>query len=200
MLNRAFTRREKILMIIVAVILFGIGYYKFLILDVNKVIEKYDVTQVQEEYDNAQAKAMSVKKMKAEMAVGKESGSYVPSYNNMKKLIYEMNKIIGGTGSYEISFEDPVKDGDTVRRNAGITFTTTGFDSARKIINNIHNCKYKCLIREMSVSSGEGSGVKTGDVSVNMSVTFFETMYGATSQKGFAEDSQSTQTIQTTQQ
>lgn len=187
MLNRAFTKREKILMIVVAVILLGLAYYKFLIVDVNNVLEKYDVTAAQEEYDIAEAKATSIKNMEAEMVTGKESGRFVPSYNNTKQLIKELNNIIGGTSTYNISFEDPVKEGNVVRRNASISFSTTGFDSARQTIKAVHDCKYRCLIRELSLTSGSNStGVTSGSVSVNMSVTFFETMYGANSDAGFA--------------
>ena len=188
MLNRAFTKREKILMIVVAVILLGLAYYKFLIVDVNKVVEKYDVAEVQEEYDVEVAKASSIKKMEAEMETGKESGSFVPSYNNTKSLIRELNRIIGGASTYNISFDDPVKEDNTVRRNASISFTSSGIASARQTVKAIHNCKYKCLIRELSMTSGSDSGVISGSVSVNMSVTFFETMYGANSEAGFATD------------
>ncbi|NLD20523.1 MAG: hypothetical protein GX663_09850 [Clostridiales bacterium] len=188
MLNRAFTKREKILMIVLAIILFSIAYYKFIVVDVNRTVEKYDIAEIQEQYDIEEAKAISLKHMKAEMESGKESGSYVPSYNNMKQLIYELNSILGNADTYDIAFADPVKEGNTVRRNADITFSVAGFNSAKAVIDNIHNCKFRCLIREISLSTSEGTGVKSGSVSVSVNVTFFETMYGATSKEGFQQE------------
>ena len=137
-----------------------------------------------------QQKAMQIQSMEQEMAILKESGSLVPTYNNIKSTIRELNDIFDGAQEYHFEFGKAVRDGDAVRRDISITFSASSYARAEAIIQKLHDCKYRCLIRTLSISSGNESG----GVSASLQVTFYETMYEASSTLGLEEAKNEAQT------
>ena len=117
MMSRSFTKREKILLLIMAVLLLGLVYYRFVIVETANAVERYDVSELESELLVEQMKAESKAKMLAEMENGTiKANGKVASYNNIKNEIRELNDILGGTSGYNISFEQAVRSGDSVRR------------------------------------------------------------------------------------
>ena len=49
MMSRSFTKREKILLLIMAVLLLGLVYYRFVIVETANAVERYDVTELESE-------------------------------------------------------------------------------------------------------------------------------------------------------
>lgn len=188
MMSREFTRREKLLLIIMCILLIGILYFQFVYKPVKENIKKYDTSKLETTLLKEQTKAANIKKMNTEMATNKASNvGVVATYNNVKKELSALNTIFASASSFNLEFADPVKDGDAVRRNVNITFTTGSYTTANTIIRNLHNCKYRCLIRTVSLTKGDGG------VSGTMQVTFFETLYGAKNADGLTDASSSTQ-------
>ena len=188
MMSREFTRREKILLLALCLLLLGILYYEFIVKDVDAAIEKYNTEELETELLIEQAKAQSIMDMQSEMRDEKaETGSVVASYNNIKNEIRALNDIIAGASSYHFDFSQPVRDHDAVRRNVDIGFTAGSYATAESIIRKLYDCKYRCLIRSISIDAGSGQGIRSGSVSVSMSVTFFETMYNANTTDGLEE-------------
>lgn len=180
MMSREFTRREKILLLVLCLLLLIVLYYQFLIKDVDETIEKYDTTDLETELLIEQAKAMQIKQMDAELKKASPGTlTLVASYNNMKNEITALNDIFSAADTYNIEFVQPVREGDSVRRDIHIVFTAGSYDRAEEIIKKIHDCKYRCLVKDVRVIKGSGTGIGTGTVSASVTATFFETMYGA---------------------
>ena len=192
MMSRSFTKREKILLLIMAVLLLGLVYYRFVIVETANAVERYDVSELESELLVEQMKAESKAKMLAEMENGTiKANGKVASYNNIKNEIRELNDILGGTSGYNISFEQAVRSGDSVRRNISITYETSGYKKARAVMKELKNCKYRCMIKDVSFTSqAQGtSGLKSGGtVSINLTVTFYETMVDADTALGLKEE------------
>lgn len=188
MMSREFTTREKILLLVLCVLLLGIVYYEFIIKDVDETIKQYDTEDLETELLIEQTKAQSIMDMEAEMKNTKaETDSVVASYSNIKNEISALNDIFAAASTYNFDFNQAMKDGDAVRRDINISFTAGSYSTAERIIEKLHDCKYRCLIRNISINTSSGEGISSGSVSVSMTVTFFETMYNANTTDGLEE-------------
>ena len=184
MMSRNFTKREKILLLVLCVLLLGILYYQFVYKTTEETIKEYDTIDLETDLQIEQSKALSIQNMKDEIEANTSSETgVVASYNNIKNELAALNDIFASATSYNLDFGQAVQDGDAVRRQVSINFTAGSYSSAKAIIDDLHNCQYRCLIRTVSVST-TGTGLKSGEVSVTMDVTFFETMYNANSSSG----------------
>lgn len=190
MMHREFTTREKILLLVLCFIMLAVFYYEIVVKNVEENIQRYDTSELEIELMMEQQKAMQIQSMEQEMAILKESGSLVPTYNNIKSTIRELNDIFDGAQEYHFEFGKAVRDGDAVRRDISITFSASSYARAEAIIQKLHDCKYRCQIRTLSISSGNESG----GVSASLQVTFYETMYEASSTLGLEEAKNEAQT------
>jgi cell division protein FtsL len=192
MMSREFTRREKILLLIMCVLLIGILYFQFVYKPARESIKKYDTAKLETQLLTEQTKASSIKKMNREMASNKAGNAgVVASYNNVKNEIKALNDIFAGARTFNMEFSPATKDGDAVRRNIDISFTAGSYNAAENILKKLYNCKYRCLIRTINITS-TGSGVQSGAVTGTLKVTFFETLYNADTKDGLTEESQDT--------
>ncbi len=89
-----------------------------------------------------------------------------------KNEISALNDIFGAASTYNFDFNQAIKDGDAVRRDINISFTAGSYSTAESIIEKLHDCKYRCLIRNISINTSSGEGISSGSVSVSMTVTF----------------------------
>lgn len=187
-MSREFSKREKALLLVLCVLLLGILYWQFIYKATEEAVAKYDTVDLETDLLMEQTKASQIKQMEAELKnIDFSAMSVVESYNNMKSELAELNDIFAASTAYNLDFATPVRDGDDVRRNINITFTAPSYARAEAIIESIYNCKYRCLIRDVSIANGSGSNIGAGSVRASMTVTFFETMYNATTEKGLEE-------------
>ena len=189
MMSREFTSREKILLVVLCVLLLGIAYYEFIVKDVEETIKQYDTEDLETELLIEQTRAQNIMDMEAEMKNAKaQTGSVVASYSNIKNEISALNDIFSAASTYNFDFNQAIKDGDAVRRDISVSFTAGSYSTAESIIAKLHDCKYRCLIRNISINTSSGEGIGSGEVSVSLTVTFFETMYNANTTDGLEEN------------
>ena len=189
--GREFTRMEKVLLAILALILVGLVYYQFVHKPVRKAIEAANAESdaLQTELTVAQAKADHLKALSEELESLKADGSttYMASYHNAKAEIALLNDILSDTAQYTISFANVTRSGDQIRRNFTLQFRTADYAAMRKVIDGLLTSPYRCLVGDIQCSMGqERDGA--GYVSANVTATFFETMEGGTPDAGLPED------------
>lgn len=189
--SREFTRTEKVLLLILAVILVGLVYYQFVHRPVQKAIDaaEAEYSALQTEYTVAQAKADQLRKLGEELENMKDSGSasYMASYNNAKAEVALLNDILSDTGQYNISFANVTRSGNQIRRNFTLQFRTKDYETMRNVIDGLLTSPYRCLVGDIQCSMGqERNGADY--VSANVTATFFETMEGGTPDAGLPED------------
>ena len=186
MLEHEFTFREKLLLIACLVVGFGILYYQFGYKTFQKTLDSLKTDELETEVMIYQTQAMNYQRMQAYIEEHKgEVYGEVMVYNNLANEVSELGAIFANAGDINISWTEPTLTGTTVRRDARISFKTNGYNSVKDLINKIHNCKYRCLIKDVLISTSEDTGLnETNSINVTMTVTFFETSNGAASLQG----------------
>ncbi len=202
-LSRDFTRGEKILILILCLILVVLAYYWIVYKPCRKAVEDANAERdaLQIELMAAQSKEDQLKKMKDELdRLGSlEETTRMESYNNTNAELTLLNNVLRDANTYYIDFSDVTRNGDQIRRNFTLQFTTYTFDTAKKIIHNMAESEYRCLIGDIRASVTPyysyyvwNRVVEDGNydvVTVNATATFFETMYGGKPDAGLPADS-----------
>lgn len=187
-MNRAFTKEEKILLVLCTVMIIGISYYQFVWKSTNRIIQQYNIATIEDELLNVQTKALQLKKMQTYIDENKgQLIGQVADYNNLQNEIIELNEILSAASTYKIDFEDATTDNKIVRRNVNIAFQTQSYDSAKKIIELLKNSRYKSLLRNINILAKENGLQNTTLVDVQLKVTFYEGITEAVAHAGLQE-------------
>ena len=200
MLSRPFTKFEKILLLILVVLLLGLTYYLFVYSPVQKRIKAADTTLIEDQIQTELQKAYIIKSMKEEVDDSQKNLSgVVATYDNFKSEAAFLNTIfVPLAETYNYNFQTPEASGDTVRRTITISFTASDYQVARKIIQMIHDSKYRCMMNDISISatadsSGGYVSLKTNSIRCSVNVTFYETLIGAGSTAGLKIEGEKTE-------
>ena len=188
MLSRKFTTREKVLLLVMAIMLLGLFYYQVVYKQTEHMIAEYDTIDLENELTIVQGKAARKKKMEQEMAEGgQKANGEVATYNNITNEINELNAILANADTFNLSFGEAKAEGTTVRRDIQVSFQTGSYAKMKEFLQQLHDCRYRCLIRNVSVSadaSNEKGINAAGDINVSLTVTFYETTFNAKSTEG----------------
>ena len=181
-LTEELTRAEKILILFLSVLLIALCYYQFLYRPITREIERYEAQRnaLSMELSQVQSRLSQLQKMKEELDELGRIGytSRMPSYNSIEAETTFLNNVLMAADQYSISFSNPTRIGDQVRRNVSLRFTTGGYSAARRILARLTQSDFRCLLGDLSYAGSQDS---TASVSVN--TTFFETMVGGTMDK-----------------
>lgn len=156
-MNRAFTKREKVMLVILAVLIIGIGYFKFLLEPVNAGIENYRQMEAMEQDQILQNATLVQQKrqMEQELEALFESGdpSPIPTYDNSANLLVELHKILEGSAEYTLNFTgtNPMDVQYLIGRPVSLTFRTASYSAARRIIDKLHNSSNINSISDLSI-------------------------------------------------
>ncbi len=189
---RNLKRSEEIMLLVLAAILIGLFYYQFVYKGLQTARIQYDTSILEVERDSLLVKKASMEQMEKAIDSGKESSGVVATYNNQKNELIALNNIFADAEQLDVSFSTPTAtSGDTtVRRNVSIGFQAANYAKAREMIDALYNCGYRCLIQDINLSPASGSGssadasLSNSGVRVDLTATFYETTYNATSTDG----------------
>ncbi|MBR4474561.1 MAG: hypothetical protein IKS55_13090 [Oscillospiraceae bacterium] len=204
-LSRDFSRGEKLLLVFLALVLVGLAYYQFVDKAVRQSIEKAnaEAESIKLELTAVNAKIQRMEEMQAELESiqSDPNASYMGSYNNSKEELAFLNDVLKAADQYSISFSNVTRDGDQIRRNFSLQFTTTDFAGMERIIKQLCDGKMRCLINDISYNTTrynysaaerELYGYDYYErVNVNCTATFFETMVGGVEDAGLPAASSS---------
>ena len=193
LMNRTFTKREKVLLLIVAVVAIVALYYFFIV----KMLGDAQAAQV-EQLDNLKTqisvqKNLAANYTKMERALDDRDAtgelSVVASYDNVGNVINELNSVLAQTSAYNISWEQPVLDGQTVRRKVKISFTSPSYDAAISVIGALQNGRYRCQVGDITLTGKMKADGSIESVAVTLSTIFYETTHGSTTTNGLTSAS-----------
>jgi hypothetical protein len=188
-LSRDFTTKEKILLVILAVILVGLTYYQFFDQPVREATDKAiaEKANLETELVTLEARLASLKQMQAELdsMEGMENVRIMPSYNAIKQIHSLLNDVLGTLG-YSLTFNNATRSGDQVRQRITMSFRCPDLDTAVRVLTDLQNGEFRCLIEDLSVSMATNNSNTDIDerVSVSTTITFYETMVGGTLDPG----------------
>ena len=152
-MKHVFTNREKILLVILAVLLIAVGYWKLILTPINESIDTLR-QQTASEQD----------------ALIQDSAKPLPDFDNSAKLLVELNTILSGT-DYTLNFANPapLETGSAIlARPISLTFEVSTYSAARAVLDALHDSQYVNLISDLNMDL-KGSTVRT-----TLSLTYFE--------------------------
>lgn len=175
-MNREFTKREKVLLLIFAVLLIAVGYYKLLLEPINSQIESYrSLTQEEQmQMDTAQLQAARMKQMEAEIAQAKAAGieRTIPDYDNSAVLLPQLYQIMDSTIEYAMDFDEITFEGNIAARPVRIEFEIANYQKARRVIDKLCTTGYAMQIEDMTIQEARTTDKRS--VHTYLSITFFE--------------------------
>lgn len=175
-MNRAFTQREKVLLLVLAVLIIVIGYVKLILQPINEEIESYEGLTMEEQtaFSANQIRAARMNLMEKEIEKAKAKGvrREVPAYDNSSNLLPGLYQIMESSVDYSLDFGKLVYDGNVVQRPVEMTFQTKTYKQARAIIDKLYKSGYAMQITDVNI--GTKKATDTQLVSTSMSVTYFE--------------------------
>lgn len=187
-MSRDFTRTEKILIVVLALILLGLVYYQFVDKTVRASITnaQSEAQMLQTELDAAQARLAAAQNIKRSMDELEASGqkSWMGSYNNSKAEVTFLNAILADTLQYSVTFANVTRAGDQIRRSFTLEYRTDSYASAHEIMARLSQSHDRCIVSEASCAL-ENDGM----VVVRQAATFYETMVGGVPDAGLPVDS-----------
>lgn len=180
-MDRAFTAREKTLMIILALIIIGAVYYLFVYAPSSAAVEsaQTQISQVESDLTVQQALATQRQSMEEQLKEIKSNGTAAqttPKYDNNAKAVAEINKALSGAKTFNLSFQDPEQseDGTAMRRTCSISFTANSYAAAKSIIQDLIDGKYSCLVTDFSITSG--SSADSTDANASVTIVYYESL------------------------
>ena len=197
-LSRDFTRGEKALLLLLALILVGMAYYFVVDRPVRTALEsaKAEKEALVTELTALQGRLARMEKMQAELEAlqANPEMSRMGSYNNSKAELDFLNELLDETDEYTVSFTGVTRDGDQVRRNFNLKFTVKDYSTAERLLKKIYSCDLRCLLNDISYTWTR-TYYNTTDrlryardyyerVNVTATATFYETMVGGTADAG----------------
>lgn len=177
-MNRSFTTREKLLLAALAVLVVACVYFLLVLQPALSSVATADerVSTIQSEIAVQESMASQKAAMEAEIAAARAAGKQekiLPAYDNSKAEVKELDSILSQAKSYDISFAQPDTASNPVRRSVSISFTTGSYDAAYSTLKKLINCRFSCLVTDISVTAGASA---EGGVRATATVVFFESV------------------------
>ena len=197
-LSRDFTRGEKALLLLLALILLGLAYYLVVDRPVRSALEsaRAEKEAIMTELTTLQGRIARMEKMEQELKAiqANPTVSQMGSYNNSKAELDFLNDLLDETDEYNVAFTGVTRDGDQVRRNFNLNFAVQDFTTAERMLKKIYGCNMRCLINDINYSKTR-TYYNSADrlryardyyerVNVSATATFYETMVGGTADAG----------------
>lgn len=190
-LSRDFSLKERIGLLILICILVVLVYYQFVHKTVTEGVQnaQSESQSLDMQIDAIIRQIQNLQSMQDEVdgLTEKKHFSVMESYNNSKQEMALLNDILAKADDYDIHFDDVTKVGDQIRRDFALNFATAKYETAEAIINELYNSPYRCLIRNVRISS-KLNDVHKGEVTVDLTATFYETMVDGTPDSGLPEE------------
>ena len=194
-MGRNFKPGEKVLLLVLALVLLGLGYYWFVDKPIRESISRSHAAAdaLWTEKQTVQMQYDRYSRMQEELDDIRASGrvSRMGSYNNSEAELHELNNILSRTLQYTINFADVTREGNLIRRLFTLQFRAPDYATARDVLTLLGRGEYRCI-----VDSVRCTVAGAGEVTVNATATFYETMVGGTPDAGLPMDKSANQALQ----
>lgn len=192
-LEKNLSLREKILLLILAIIIIGFTYYFLVDQPVkNQIAAAHShIADLESELSIEQAKLSSYNRMYDELESVKNGGIYtaMPSYNASHEERAYLDSVLSTTNSYNINFSDVTRNGEQIRRDFTVSYSVTSYEEAMDVLTRLHNAPQRCLIGDVSCSVvNQNVENAVSHYLVNCVATFYETLVGGTPDAGLPAD------------
>lgn len=179
MKNR-ITSREKVLLTILVLLIIGSMYYLLFYTPTKEKIVNYEaeLSEIEDVIILSEVRVTHMEKMQKELdALKIEAGvlntiKETPLFDNSRKLMESLHVILAAASEYEVSFNSAEVTDRIVRRDVTLNYESVTYSQAKKILQNIHDDRYPCIIKDVRMeSNADGEFVYT-----MVTLTYFEYM------------------------
>ncbi len=188
-MTREFSRREKVLLLLLGLALVALLYYQFVDQPARRQLEeaKNNAEMLTLQVNAVETKLAAMRQMRSEMdaLIADGNMSVMGSYNNSVTEMAILNDVLQNAKQYSINFANVTRDGDQIRRNFSLLFMVEDYETMEQVLQKLADSKCRCLIGDVQCSQGSSKRGQTSDlITVNATATFFETMVGGTPDAG----------------
>lgn len=173
------SKREQFMVLILVVLLIGVGYYMGFYQPHQQALANIQsqTAEVETQISAASSSIARMNMMQQEldeiMARPKSEITEIAPFDNKEVVLNQLNSILQASLQYSLNFAEPSIEADgTVRRNVSMSFSCPDYSSAKAIIKALTESHWRCLVSNLSLSGG--GNIMDGEVSVNATITFFE--------------------------
>jgi len=179
MLSRKFTKREEVLLLILALILLGELYYLLVHQRVERELADAEARTAAAtvSYEREQAKAVKKQEMqvKIQEATSDSSVRPLPDYDNSTNVVAYLNGVMAATEEYNLVFNAVDFSDYAALRTINMSFRCRGYSEVKNIAAQLEQGPYYCEITGLSMAAdGETSDMTGGMVTVQMTAVFYE--------------------------
>lgn len=188
-LSKQFTRREKVLLVILALLLLFALYYLAIHRPVTEALNRIQVESetVSTDLMVLETKQQRMAEMQKELdeILSQPNVSEIPKYDNLQRVMDFLNTVLSSANEYSLSFQglQQPENGDILRRPMQMSFISTSYNGARSMIEQLQNCPYRCQLSDFSIApvslegqSQDAASLLDGPVQVSLTVTFYENL------------------------
>ena len=175
-MRHVFTTREKVLLVILAVLVIAVGYWKLILTPINDSIADLNAQTASEQdailTNSARLSRMRQMQQELETLLADPDAKPLPDYDNSERLLVELNTILSGTVDYTLSFGSTylLEDGGSIIcRPISLEYTCGSYTAARGVMDALHGSDYVNLISDVTLDLDAQHGTK-----VNLTITYFE--------------------------
>lgn len=171
---RKLSIRERVLLLLLAVIAAVSAYILLFYMPVSQQIESLQtqIAQQQQFASQLEAKLETQRQMQQTLntlATQENALPYMPSYDNLQTVMVTLNTILAGCQEYALSFQGEQLDGNLFCRQVSIPFTCDSYEQARQVLQSLHDSPLRGLLEDVQITRQE-----SGAINATASMRFFE--------------------------
>lgn len=171
---RKLSTRERVLLLLLAVIAIVSGYIMLFYLPTTQRIESLNaqITQSQELVAQLDAKLASQQQMEnklEQLSAQDAQVPYMPAYDNIQAVMTELHAILAGCQEYSLSFQSEQGEDHVFYRRVSIPFICSSYEQAQEILQKLHDSTLRGLLENVQISLQED-----GTVKASATIIFFE--------------------------
>ncbi len=180
MKNTKLSAREGFMLVFLIALLVGVGYYMGFYTPMQDELASIasQSVEVDTQIATSMTKISKMDEMQAELdeilSRPADEITEIAPYDNKEVVLNQLYGILGRTQNYSLNFTDPDVNADgTVRRNISMSFRCDSYNVAKRVIKDLTDSQWRCLVSNLSITSESGS-VMDDPVTVSATITFFE--------------------------
>ncbi len=178
MLMHSFTKREKVILIILAVACL-IGFYFLAVhYPVKTRLEEIAIEKslVDEQQMLADAKFANYTKMKNELEEIKQLPenelTFMPEFDNKQTLIYYFNNVFADTAP-NLQFSNAKFEGRIASRTVSFNFNADNWEAAKSTLSLLTGTGFRCSMQNLTISPDAGD-ISSNSLKVSGNIEFYE--------------------------
>ncbi|MCI9608792.1 MAG: hypothetical protein HFG07_01015 [Oscillibacter sp.] len=175
-MRRQLTTREWMLLALLGVILLISGYMLLFYMPMTAERDRClgETESRRTEIEAARLRLEEKRRMERELELlfsAETPPLSIADYDNLQPVMFELNSILASTQDYSLSFSTVDASQTIVRRSISLSFTTGTYESAKAVLQQLHDSAFRCMLDSVNVNVGQG---ERNAVSVNGTIVFFE--------------------------